>query len=514
MKTVFDSILKLYSDSNYYSKYGKDIWLTIIIFLIIFLLISYFYVMNHANLIKSDWVNKRCDPSVIPFAGLINPSDKTSAFDFTKENFEYCTQSVLGEISKYAFAPLYYLINVVTNDLKTLTSSLNDARGMFNKVRNSVEEQGTDVYGRSLNISLNVVELFQKIKAVLGKTQASLVSGIYTLYGSYITTNSLFLFIYQSILSVLYVMISFIIACFAVGWLFPPTLVAGLSAASFMSILLIPVVVIMTLLKDVFGAADIDVPPIVPTYCFDGDTKIKLNDGTEKPIRKIKLNDTLYDGSKVTAVMKSTSQNQKLYLLNDIIVTGNHTVFHNKLGWIKVMNHPSSKKIDYHGRYLYCINTTTKTIDINNTIFADWDELDDEDINKLKIPIRLNIHKELATGFHPDSLITIDDGRVIKMCELNVNDVLYYGERVKTIIKLDSSDILDSFQEITVDDCIPILATSKIHFTLLYNDNEVKRELIEKPDVMYHIVTDKGYWKHDDIYIKDYNYLMNKKLLN
>ena len=39
--------------------------------------------MNNLDPIKADWVNQRCTPGVIPFAGLINPpKDGTSAFDY------------------------------------------------------------------------------------------------------------------------------------------------------------------------------------------------------------------------------------------------------------------------------------------------------------------------------------------------------------------------------------------------------------------------------------------------
>ena len=39
---------------------------------------------------------------------------------------------------------------------------------------------------------------------------------------------------------------------------------------------------------------------------------------------------------------------------------------------------------NYNKPYIYCINTSNKRININNTIFADWDDLDNIDLNKMK----------------------------------------------------------------------------------------------------------------------------------
>ena len=70
-----------------------------------------------------------------------------------------------------------------------------------------------------------------------------------------------------------------------------------------------------------------------------------------------------------------------MYVLNNIIVTGDHTLLDDELGVIKVKKHPNSIKYgEYYKPFVYCINTTTKRIIIDNIKFLDWDEVDDMDI--------------------------------------------------------------------------------------------------------------------------------------
>ena len=49
--------------------------------------------MNRLKPIKADWTNQRCNPSIIPFAGLINAPPNTSKIEYTAENFSQCTQT-------------------------------------------------------------------------------------------------------------------------------------------------------------------------------------------------------------------------------------------------------------------------------------------------------------------------------------------------------------------------------------------------------------------------------------
>ena len=101
-----------------------------------------------------------------------------------------------------------------------------------------------------------------------------------------------------------------------------------------------------------------------PSRCFVGNTKIIMQHG-EKEIKNIQLGDILGDGGQITAIFKLSTYQQDLYNLDNILVTGDHMVYHNEKGFIAVSEHPSSLKIsNYSHPYVYCINTTTKQIQL------------------------------------------------------------------------------------------------------------------------------------------------------
>lgn len=523
MANIYKEVNELYTKGSYLSRYAGDILITFFLCLTVFVIVSYFKVMNEVQPIINNWNTERCNPAVIPFAGIINKPDGTTAFDFTASNFENCTQSILAQIAKYALSPFYYLMSNLTNIFKELSESMQNIRKLFARMRNSIKNKGEEVFAKNLNVMLPIVTTFEKIRSVLGKTQAVAVSAIYTLYGSFITLESFFLFVYEMIINVMYILIGVIIGLFAFGWVFPPALAAGLSLSAFLAVLLIPIAVMIVIMNNVFGASGLKTPPAIPGYCFDGDTLITKKGGKKTKIKDLKIGDILHDGSIVTSTMKSTSRDQEVYKLKGIIVTGNHMVFNSMRGWIRAKDHPSSEYIDdYRKEYVYCINTNTKTIKIKNFIFADWDEIDEEDMRDIRkncnfIPFnfdKTSIHYYLDGGIHPDTNIDLEDGRSIKISEIDVNDILYTGEHVKCIIKIDTSDI-NEYNRIIIDGEELLMCNKNVELSInnLGTDLEsISFEEIEPPKNSYHLITDTGYFNINGIRIGDYNRCIDRYL--
>jgi LysM repeat protein len=109
-----------------------------------------------------------------------------------------------------------------------------------------------------------------------------------------------------------------------------------------------------------------------------------------------------------------------MFNLNGVVVSGCHIVKH-KSAWIAVREHPDAIRVlNYTDPYLYCINTSTKIIRFNSTIFTDWDEIYDETLTTVlnSIPIKTceNIHKYLDVGFDKDMLVDLvgDTNKKIK----------------------------------------------------------------------------------------------------
>ena len=88
---------------------------------------------------------------------------------------------------------------------------------------------------------------------------------------------------------------------------------------------------------------------------------------------------------------------------------------------------------------MYCLSTNKKSFTIGETIFSDWDDIDNEILEDLEkycvIPGYLpehfseeDIHTHLDSGFHTTSTVTLNDGWKILVDDVKVNDILLSGE--------------------------------------------------------------------------------------
>jgi hypothetical protein len=215
---IFNIINELYSKTGFLEKYGGSLWVSILIIIIMFLAISYYQVLNNLQPIKADWINQRCKPGVMPFAGIINPPnpEEMSAFEFTSNNFSQCIYSILDDIIGIVLAPFYYLVNVMDGVLNMANESIQAIRGLFNTVRKSVLSVSTEVMGKLLNFLIPIQIILIKIKDTMHKTQGVMTASIFTLFGIYDTLKASIGAIVEIIVSLLLALASVIVVLFVI----------------------------------------------------------------------------------------------------------------------------------------------------------------------------------------------------------------------------------------------------------------------------------------------------------
>lgn len=202
IQSVFDKIDKLY-EGGFLEKYGFSLLSSIVILFLAILLITYFYIKRNFKTIKSNWAKERCKPNIMPFAGLIVEPTHTSKMQFTEENFAYCTQNILTDISSTFLAPIYYINNTLSSTLKEAENSTNSIRELFNNIRNALSSVIQDIYSRILNVMTPVMHMAIKVKAILGKIKGALTANIYTLLGSYMTIQTTIRSVFEIIVIIL-----------------------------------------------------------------------------------------------------------------------------------------------------------------------------------------------------------------------------------------------------------------------------------------------------------------------
>lgn len=221
MDTIYDSINKLYGKAGYLQRYGGDLYITIFVFVLVFLIISYYSVMSKIKPIKANWVKERCNPSVVPFAGLIYRPEGKSIMEATADNFADCGQTVTRNITGYALLPFQYVLSTINVMFSQVANSINSARAMFNNVRGGVTDVGQDVMGKSLNIVTPIQQIMASSKAAFGKASGIGASAIYTLYGAFLALKSMIGSIIEFIIVILIAMAVIIIILWIMPWTWP-----------------------------------------------------------------------------------------------------------------------------------------------------------------------------------------------------------------------------------------------------------------------------------------------------
>ena len=504
---------------GYYNKYGIDVILAIIIICIFIYYITYYYVLNHIPIIQQNWPKNKCNPAYLPFAGIIVNDKNKSNFDLVGENFDACAKNILTTITDDALKPVYYASKVLSSTMYDMTNAVTAIRAMFNKIRVNIKNITENISGRTLNITTPILKLIILAKNMISSTQGTITTSIYVLFGTFLMLKSLLGSIIEIISTLILIPLGLAITTFYATFQFPQ----AVTATGIFLAILVPLTIIIHSFNEIFDEhASV---PAGPPACFGKYTLIKLANNTTKYIYEIDVNDELHDGSIVTGIMQMSSYGQNIFDLNSIIVTGLHRVYHNELGWIKITDHPDSRKInDYRENILYCLNTDTKVIKINEFTFLDWDDLDDHDIEQINkkcktIPKHLNnkdIHKYLDNGFDEDTLIELEIGTQTKIKNIEVNDILKFGERVLGIIKIDSKDMLGINKYNLGNSTIKCSLNIQVQFNNLdiLNTSNLEGNPINTNKYLYQLITDKGYFYIDNIKVYDYNVGIEKYLDN
>ena len=298
-----------------------DLVLTIII-IMIFMAIMLFniYFVGIQN-IKDNWPEYRCNPLIIPFAGMFDQD--------VMSNLQYCVQNMTGDYMSYLMQPIEAVFALLSDVALGLSEALSGMFSFIDTLRDSlgISSLGIfSIFGNLMNIiesTMNTTkDMTNRMVAIVG-VFAQILSGVGNLGNSIIKGP-------------------------------PGQLVEALA------------------------------DPEAWFSCFHPDTKIRLEDGRIKKMKQISLGDILENGSTVLATMKiKNHQNEEFYKIrtNDkdlgkfTYVTGSHLVkYTDSERFIYVRDHNDACKTNKYSQELSCLITDDHLIKIGNNIFWDWED--------------------------------------------------------------------------------------------------------------------------------------------
>ena len=441
MNNTTEYVNELYDKMSYLDMYGSTVVLFIALTLFIFCIYTFFQAIQKREALVNDWTNQRCNPKYIPFAGYINAPDGKTAFEYTGENFQFCMQNILVNISGNILKPIEFLLTGVTNFFFMLSGTLNQIRTVLSVLRDNIANFVQEILNRLLITIIPLQTIMAKVMDMFKKIQGVMMGTLYTMLGAYLTLKSLMGAMMELVIRVLVIMTIIIIGLWASGPMLWP--LAASSSVAYLGIS-IPLALVLYFMSEVLHIKTSAIPKL--RRCFDKGTLIKMYDGSFKKISEVEPGQLMENGTKITSKFKVDASNLKMYKLHDIIVSESHIVKYNGQ-WIQIGDHPDAKKEIYNEPFLYCLNTNSKEITINGIIFSDWDELYGKDLEhvlkyisdykEVLNPIdRENIHKHLEVGLDADTNIYLNDNTKTNIKNIKIGDKLSTKGTVYGIVEI------------------------------------------------------------------------------
>jgi hypothetical protein len=439
----------------------------------------YIFLISKRQYIRDNWLYYRKQPYIIPFAGFLAPPGSGIT---TTSNFNYIIGEVVKKTLNILLAPIYFILKTITSSIKNIGGVLNTMRDFTSNIRTNILSYFSEITNRFDNVLSTLQYILIKLNDVLGKAGGMGRVAQYMLYVVAASLEVIVNVIGDILRIIIYILIALSILLF---WWFPVlAAILGILAAG-------------------MGIA----------YCFDPDTMIDMEDGTQKKISKMKIGDTL-KGGKVNGIIIATSKNINMYKYNNIIVSGEHLVYENK--WIRVKDSKHAQKYNYNKDYIYCLITESNLIYINNNIFKDYEEISDREIltkiekitmKKLNnidyTPIKNNFD---YNGFYKNTLVKMKNGLYTRIKDIKVGDVTSQGIVIAIIKNISGNYLYDFDGEVCSGE------------NIIYHDNIWKRvytvgKKIKKKAILFHLSTDNGIIETENNIYRDFTEIRDGKVM-
>ena len=163
----FKELNDLYNKSGYFDKYGSSFYITVLIFLIVFLFISLSGFENFSKEVSEKWDVNKCNPIIIPFAGLINKKaakENGGAIFYTTLNAQMCINALLKNLAKFIATPALITIEAITATVKATLGNTKALYGLLHNLRSALIDTNNSFNNRLVNASIALLHSVEKGK--------------------------------------------------------------------------------------------------------------------------------------------------------------------------------------------------------------------------------------------------------------------------------------------------------------------------------------------------------------
>jgi hypothetical protein len=376
-----DTILIIYR----YLQHQKWSIFTLFVFFIIFYLVyGLINILNYKEHIKQNWSVYKNKPLIIPIAGFFMEGN---FIQNTFRNFEEFMYSNSKSAFELLMRPIKYVFSIITKSVTDMVYTVDKMRKMAKIIRELFQKMIADVF-EQLTRSVSTLQFYQEKFRNLMKKQYAIFQLVYYYLE---TLRATFDSMFNGPLPVmlLFLMIFGILSMFIMSMcLLCPIPFVGLFAC--------PICVL----------------------CFSKNTKIDIDQNSQKSICDIKLGDTIYPTQKVIGkFLFKLDKPMSVYKIGNAFATGTH-IFYNNNGHPQRISDISDTLESTTVDTLYCIATTDNTLYSGGQQFSDYYEISNDLLNNLwnsnvmeslnGIP-EIKTFKNYPTGFLDENLQIKED---------------------------------------------------------------------------------------------------------
>ncbi len=245
----------LYKNRGYFSMYGGDLCIAILIILITIGITSYSTYQSLLLQIQTNWNDNRCNPIYMPFAGLIMPQPGMTTGDNTIQNFSYCVKQDASMVFSIVMMPLEFAMYMVIDFIDVTMEAIMAFMQLMQWLKDQLGLIAASIYVQLLNLIIPLMEITVHVRDALAKINGVAVTSLFVTMTIYNSTVSGIINIMTIITDLLIALISVIVAMivFAFVLLITPAFPLGATLYTTATVVLvsiiIPTIILYTLMN-------------------------------------------------------------------------------------------------------------------------------------------------------------------------------------------------------------------------------------------------------------------------
>jgi len=139
----------------------KDILNAVIIFVLFKLIIVFVFLMTKIKEVKENWPKYRCNPSVMPFAGVFGHDAAT--------NFVFCLSNIQGGLMEFFLKPVNSVIGILSYLGTGFLEDMQAMRGLINWLKKASSMFSINIFGILGSIMSEFQNMIIKIQDTMFK---------------------------------------------------------------------------------------------------------------------------------------------------------------------------------------------------------------------------------------------------------------------------------------------------------------------------------------------------------